>query len=166
MALNISSLKTERHWRSSTTLNSKEFAILLKWFTLAYEQEHGVSLETAQINLSKEFIFPTYSDFLFFVLFNLKNPTTFDVNGLIFDMSQSAAENNYKRGLSLLEIALSLRNNLPRQSFKDISDFKSYLKEHKSLKLDVTEITVQRPRDKEKQKARYSGKKSDIRANA
>jgi hypothetical protein len=162
MSLSILSLKTERQWRSSTTLSSKQFAVLVKWFSVAYEQEHGVSLETAQINLSKEFIFSTYPDFLFFVLFSLKNPTTFDVNGLIFGISQSAAESNFKRGLAVLELALSITNNLPRQNFKDIADFKNYLKEHKILKIDVTEITVQRPRNKEKQVERYSGKKNAI----
>lgn len=166
MALSITFLKTDRQWRSSTTLNAKEFDALLKWFALAYEQEHEVSLEDAQINLSKDFIFSTYPDFLFFILFSLKNPTTFDVNGLIFEISQSAAETNFKRGLHILETALSLCTSLPRQSFKDISDFKTYIKEHKCLKIDVTEITVQRPRNKEKQTARYSGKKSGILVNA
>ena len=154
------SLFCQRSCLATGDLQLHKFEVLVGWFSVAYEQEHGVSLENAQIDLSKDFVFSTYRAFLFFVLFSLKNPTTFDVNGLIFDISQSAAETIFKRGLALLEIALSMRTDLPRQNFKDISDFKNYLKEHKILKIDVTEITVQRPRNKEKQKVRYSGKKT------
>lgn len=166
MALSLSSLKTERQWRSATTLNALEFEALLTYFERAYEQENGVSLAVAQQNLCQEFVFSTYADLLFYVLFSLKNPTTFDVNGLIFGISQSAAEANFKKGVAILEVALGLSKNLPRQAFKDMEDFKKYLKDHKILKIDVTEIAVQRPRNKEKQKARYSGKKSDIPASA
>ena len=78
-----------------------------------------------------------------FTLFSLKNPTTFDVNGLIFGISQTAAEYNFRKGLELLRSALSLCGQLPRQKFKGLADFESYAREHDCLKIDATEVAVQ-----------------------
>lgn len=165
MSLSLESLTTERHWRSSTGLSEGEFKRLSHWFGTAYKSSQAVGIDEAQAYMKKEFVFGTYADLLFFTLFSLKNPTTFDVNGLIFDISQTAAEYNFRKGLELLRSALSLCGQLPRQDFQDLSDFESYVREHECLKIDATEIAVQRPRNKEVQKARYSGKKSGTPSN-
>jgi hypothetical protein len=160
MGLSLDSLSTERQWRSSTGLNEQEFKRLSHWFGTAYKSSQEVGLDEAQSHMGKVFVFGTYSELLFFTLFSLKNPTTFDVNGLIFGISQSATEYNFRKGLELLRSALSLCGHLPRQDFKDLADFECFVRDHDCLKIDATEVAVQRPRDKAIQKARYSGKKS------
>ena len=165
MSLRLESLSTERQWRSSTGLSEPEFKRLSQWFGTAYKSSQNLGIDEAQANMGKAFVFGTYAELLFFTLFSLKNPTTFDVNGLIFDISQTAAEYNFRKGLELLRSALSLCGQLPRQDFQDLADFEAYVREHECLKIDTTEIAVQRPRNKELQKARYSGKKSGTPSN-
>lgn len=165
MGLNFKSLSTEREWRSSTGLSQSDFDKLVHWFGMAYKSVHEVSIEEAQLHMGRSFIFATYDSLLFFVLFSLKNPTTFDVNGLIFGISQTAAEYHFRRGLKVLHRALELSGQMPRQDFKDLCDFQSALAGHECLKIDVTEVLVHRPQNKMLQKARYSGKKSTIAAN-
>lgn len=163
MSLNLSQLSTDRSWRAATTLSAAEFYRLLPWFTQAYESSQGIDIVSAQTNLKKEFAFPDCAELLFFVLFTLKNPSTYDVNGLIFGISQSAAVNNFSRGLRILHKALELSGQLPAQEFEDEESLKAYLSRHKVLKIDVTELSIQRPKNPQEQKRHYSGKKSGIR---
>ena len=84
MSLSIAQLKTDRSWRSSTGLSQIKFNQLLIPFTKAYNAVYQVDIDTHQENLDKEFAFSTCQDLLFYVLFCLKNPTVYDVRGLIF----------------------------------------------------------------------------------
>ena len=98
MGLSLQSLSTERQWRSSTGLSQSEFKCLSQWFGTAYESTQAVGTAEAEAHL-KKFVFGTYAELLFFTLFSLKNPTTFDANGLIFGISQTAAGYNFRKGL-------------------------------------------------------------------
>lgn len=159
MSLQISDLKTDREWSSATSVKKQQFYNLLPWFSKGYVDIHGISIENIQENLNQEFIFSTCEQLLFFVLFAIKNPTTYDVNGLIFNISQSASEQNFKKGILILKRAIELADQLPAQSFEDQEQLLDLINQHKKLKLDVTEITVQRPKNKADQKSVYSGKK-------
>lgn len=161
MSLQISDLKTDRNWSAATSVKKHQFYNLLPWFSKGYVDIYGISIENIQENLNQEFIFTTYEELLFFVLFVIKNPTTYDVNGLIFGISQSASEQNFKKGLLILKRAVELAGQLPVQSFENQEQLVNFVNQHKKLKLDVTEITVQRPKDKVNQKTLYSGKKKD-----
>lgn len=165
MSLQISSLNTDREWSAATSVKSHQFYRLLPWFSRAYFDIYGVSLENMQQNLNQEFAFSTYDELLFFVLFVIKNPTTYDVNGLIFGISQSASEQNFKKALLILKRALELATQLPMQSFENQDQLINFINQHKKLKLDVTEIEVQRPKNKANQKALYSGKKKHTPVN-
>jgi len=48
---------------------------------------------------------------------------------------------------------------MPKRSFDTVEEFQEYFNGHKKLILDGTEQRVQRPKNKEKQKTMYSGKK-------
>lgn len=163
MSLTLSQLKSQRSWRAATTLSKEEFYRLLPWFTQAYEMSQGTDIASAQSNLKKAFAFSNYEELLFFILFTLKNPSTYDVNGLIFGISQSAAVNNFRRGMGILHKALELSGQLPAQEFEDEEALQACLSRHGVLKIDATELSIQRPKDKQKQKNHYSGKKSAIR---
>jgi len=165
MSLQIADLKTDREWSAATSFKKQEFYDLLTWFSKGYLAIYTISIEKIQENLKQEFSFSTYQELLFFVLFTLKNPTTYDVNGIIFGISQSASEQNFKKGLLILKKAIELAQQLPTQSFSDEQALVAFVNQHKKLKIDVTEIAVQRPKDKVKQKSLYSGKKKDILVN-
>lgn len=162
MSLHLSQLKNDREWSATTSVKKSHFDSLLPWFSKSYEQIHGLNIQEAQANLNQSFVFATYGDLLFFVLFVLKNPTTYDVNGLIFGISQTAAETNFKKGIVILKNALFLTGQLPLREFENEAALIAFINEHKHLKIDVTEISIQRPKNKELQKSHYSGKKRDI----
>lgn len=162
MALSVENLKNSREWNASIGMTQTKFELLLPYFESAYVKLNTVGIKEAQENLDQTFVLPTYKDFLFFTLFTLKNPTTFDVNGLIFGFSQSAAGTNFKRGCKILKVAFELCHQLPVNEFKTDEEVISFLNGQKRLKIDVTEIKVQRPKKSESQKNLYSGKKKVI----
>lgn len=159
MALSIENLKKSREWNASIGMTKTKFEALLPYFESAYIELNGIGIKEAQENLKQTFVLPKYKDFLFFILFTLKNPTTFDVNGLIFNFSQTAAETNFKKGCKILKKAFELCHQLPENQFDTEEELITFLSKHKRLKVDVTEINVQRPKKSESQKNLYSGKK-------
>ena len=97
---------------------------------------------------------------LFFVLYYLKNYPTYDVLGLEFGMHRSNAFRNINRYMLALKIALSKNGALPSES---ITGLNYKLKDVKLIIIDGTEQRRNRPKNKEKQKKYYSGKKNAIR---
>lgn len=128
-------------------------------FARAYEMLHGVSVEQAAKNLSQTFALPTRQDCLFFVLFQLKNGLTQNCLGPIFGMDGSSAWRNFHKYTVVLEVALRQQNALPRRHFTSVEEFTTYLRGEKEVTLDVSEYPIERPRDTERQKENYSGKK-------
>jgi hypothetical protein len=159
MALSVENLKKSREWSAAIGMTKAKFELLLPYFESAYLKLNTVGIKEAQENLKQDFVLPTYKDFLFFILFVLKNPTTFDVNGLIFGFSQTAAQTNFRIGCKILRVAFELCHQLPKNEFETETELISFLSKQKRLKIDVTEINVQRPKNNESQKEHYSGKK-------
>jgi hypothetical protein len=170
MSLSLAQLKTDRDWRSSTGLSQRgrpaaKFTRLLTLFMKAYQAVYEVDIAAHQANLKKEFVFDTYQDLLFYVLFCLKNPTVYQIRGLIFGLSASTADYNFEKGLALLEKALDAQ--LPARQFGCLTAFLDWVQQHSVLTIDVTEVRIQRqgaapPKDNQRQKDSYSGKKSTI----
>jgi hypothetical protein len=158
VSLRLAQLKTDRDWRSSTGLSQVKFTQLLALFTKAYQAVYEVDIADHQANLKKDFVFDTYQDLLFYVLFCLKNPTVYDVRGLILGLSSSTAEYNFEKGLALLEKALDA--HMPARRFGCLTTFLDWVQQHPVLTIDVTEVRIQRPKDQQGQKDTYSGKKS------
>ncbi len=153
------SILDHRQWKSTTGLSEKEFHILSKLFGKTYEKQSGIDIVKKSFNLQQDFLFSTYEDCLFFLLFYLKNPVVFDTLGFIFDTNTSVVQKNFKRLLPILEETLNDKGLLPKRQFTDIDDFKRCLGETDEIIFDATELPIQRPKDKEKQKELYSGKK-------
>jgi hypothetical protein len=152
-------LSYERQWKSTIGLKKNEFLFLSKLFGQTYEKICQVSISEKSANLSKDFTFSTYEDCLFFVLFYLKNPLVYDTLGLLFGINGSLAQKNLERLLPILEETLRDKNLLPRRNFKDLEDFQNFMEKHQDIIIDATETQIQRPKDSEKQKLFYSGKK-------
>ena len=92
-------------------------------------------------------------------LFYLRHAPTFEVLGLLFEVSKTTANDVFHYWLKVL------RNLLPASLYEEIgqegdnwSEFQKYLEQHRLL-VDSTEQDRARPQDNREQKEYYSGKK-------
>ncbi len=96
---------------------------------------------------------------LFFILFYFKCYPTLDLLGLLFDLDRSNALCNIQRLTPILEKTLGEKQVLPRRRIGTLKELLVIFPEAKELFIDGTERPIQRPKDKERQKGNYSGKK-------
>jgi hypothetical protein len=162
MRISISDLKTDRHWRSSTGYDEARFRELLNLFGKAYEKLNGLSIEEVKSKSPMESRLNSYEELLFFTLFSLKSGLTYDLLGLVTGMDGSNAKRNQQLGISVLKEALSSGGFAPKREFKNVEEFKELFKDIDSIIIDGTEQRMQRPKDNEKQKDSFSGKKNRI----
>jgi len=94
---------------------------------------------------------------LFFILFFLKNYPTYDVLGVQFGIHRSNAFRKVNRFMEALQIALKDSGALPSATIEELN---KRLKGVDLVIVDGTEQRKNRPKDKEKQKNYYSGKKN------
>ena len=80
------------------------------------------------------------------------------MRALIFGLPTATADYNFEKGVAILEIALAAFQ--PARSFANLAEFLVYFRHHSHLTIDVTEVYVQRPKNKVRQKEIYSGKKT------
>ena len=156
--MQLNQLKSDRAWRAALGICEAKFRQLAVLFEQAYQTEYEVDIITKQQRLKKEFAFSKTEELLFYVLFCQKNPTIHDVRALIFNLPTATADYNFEKGMALLDNALLAFQ--PAQHFADLTEFLAYFRHHAHLTIDVTEIAVQRPQDKARQKETYSGKKT------
>ena len=161
MGLSYTSIRTERQWRSATGLSQERFNWLAAEFGKSYQQYYGVSVEEKMKNLKQQFVFTTYEQMLFFVLFILKNTLTWDNAGLVFGISGPDAYLNFTRFFPLLQTALERLSCLPIRDLKDWQKLRSAFSQQLVLLLDGSELPVQRPEDEQQQEQAFSGKKKD-----
>jgi len=103
--------------------------------------------------------FKTSREKLFFILFYLKNYPTYDVLGIQFGLHRSSAFRKVTRFMEALTIALRNNRSLPAESIEELN---TRLRGIGLVIVDGTEQRKNRPKDKEKQKNYYSGKKNVI----
>jgi len=159
MAFSYRTLLGEKQFRASTGISPNKFKDFIPLFSISYENIYQVSITQQQLNMNQSFVFPTYEDLLFFTLFALKNPMTEEVLGAVFCISDTAARNNFAKGLKILHNVFINNNLLPMRTFESVEDFKAHFSQEGTLVIDATELRVQRPTDQEEQKIYYSGKK-------
>jgi hypothetical protein len=161
MGLSYTAIRTERQWRSATGLSQERFNLLAAEFGKSYQQHYGVSVEEKMKNLGHQFIFTTYEQMLFFVLFVLKNTLTWDNAGLVFGISGPDAYLNFTRFFPLLQTALERLSCLPIRDLKDWQKLRSAFSQQLVLLMDGSELSVQRPENEQQQQQAFSGKKKD-----
>ena len=77
----------------------------------------------------------------------------------LFGFDRSCAWDWVHRLMPVLEKALGHKQALPQRKLRSMAEFLACFPEVKSVILDGTERPVQRPKDSERQKENYSGKK-------
>jgi hypothetical protein len=144
-----------------TGLNRKAFEALLPSFSEAYRQSQmkpGVERQRAPGGGRKATL-RTTRDKLFYILLYCKCYPTFDFMSVLFDFDRSCAWDWVHRLLPVLEQALGYKQALPERQVRSMEEFLERFPAVKAVIFDGTERPVQRPKDPDKQKEHYSGKK-------
>ena len=101
----------------------------------------------------------TVEEKLFFILLYYRIYPTFDVLGFFYDRDRSNTNRMYQYLTPLLEAALGRKMVLPKRQITSVKEFLEVFPEAKEVFIDGTERPIQRPKNKDQQKANYSGKK-------
>ena len=96
---------------------------------------------------------------LSFILFYFKCYPTFDVLGLLFNLDRSNSNRNAHKLTPILEKALGREMALPKRKTRTVEELFAIFPDVRDLFIDGTERPIQRPKNNEKQKENYSGKR-------
>lgn len=154
-------LQDDRLLRAMLGLNRKAFEKLLPSFSEAYQQSQmkpGVERKRASGGGRKATL-RTIGDKLFYILLYCKCYPTFDLMSALFGFDRSCAWDWVHGLLPVLEQALGHKQALPERKVRSMEEFLERFPEVKAVSFDGTERPVQRPKDSDKQKEHYSGKK-------
>lgn len=155
-------LKQDRLLRALTGVNRKAFEVLLPTFREVYEQTRQELKEKPRqrgLGGGRKAHLGTDAAKLLFILFYFKCYPTFDLAGLIFGIYRSVAHDWVHRLQVVLETALGYKMALPERKLNSVEEFIERYPSVKKVMIDGTERPIQRPKDGEKQKLNYSGKK-------
>jgi hypothetical protein len=157
-------LKNERQILALTGLNSEEFKNLLPAFTAVLQKKrreyYNLNATGARaMGGGRKGFLKTVEDKLFYILFYYKCYPTFDLAGFIFGCDRSKACLRQQELSKILESSLGKKLVMPKRKMRTMEEFFQAFPEAKEVFIDGTERPIQRPKDKEKQKNNYSGKK-------
>lgn len=150
-------MKSERLMRATTGMSIKQFSELLPAFLLNLADSF-ISNRGINPCRGRKFILPIEQQ-LFFILFYLKCYPTFDVAAFFYGVDKASCCRWVQWFLPALESTLGAKQVLPKRKVADIKDLFDLVPETKELYVDGTERPRRRPKDNEKQKQYYSGKK-------
>lgn len=156
--------KNKRLMLSLTGLTPEEFEELLVVFAIflqklkVKEYKRNAKGERAMGGGRKGFL-RTVEVKLFFILFYYKCYPTFDLAGFMFGCDRSKACKQQQKLSKVLESTLRKKLVLPKRKIGNIEEFIEAFPEVKEIFIDGTERPIQRPKNKDKQKNNYSGKK-------
>lgn len=157
-------LKNPRLTSALTGLTPEEFTTLLQTFgdvlmkTMKRRHDDHPDKQRAFGGGRKGFL-PTVSDKFFFILFYYKCYPTYDLASFLFDCDRACACRRQFFLSGILQATLRKKLALPKRQLKSVEDFFKAFPEAKEVFIDGTERPIQRPKDKERQKENYSGKK-------
>ncbi len=160
-------LKSDRLMRATTGLSASEFNQLVQSFGQELQKGRWIRYEIGVKRGDRERKpgggrtgnLRSFKEKLFFVLFYFKCYPTFDVLGLLFDLNRSNACRNVQKLTPVLEKTLGKKMVLPKRKISTLEELFEIFPNVKDLFIDGTERPIQRPKDNEKQKENYSGKK-------
>jgi len=160
--------KSPRKFLSMTSLKVEEFDILLPFFAKEYEATHSETHTRAGQERQRKAgggnkpRLATMEDKLLFILVYKKTYPLQAAQGLLFGMGQSQANEWIHRLSPILESTLIRSGHMPERDGQAFEQSGSSEDAPTDLIIDGTERRKQRPKDPEKQKQAYSGKKRPI----
>ncbi|KAF5425999.1 DDE superfamily endonuclease [Candidatus Methanomarinus sp.] len=166
--LNIDrALGDDRLIKAIIGLSASEFNKLIERFREEFQNEAQARYETG-VELGNRERKPgggrigklgSYATKLFFTLFYFKCYPIFNILGFLFVLDRSNAHRNSHKLASILEKALGKEMVLPARKISTAEELLEAFPDVRDLLIDGTERPIQRPKDNEKQKENYSGKK-------
>lgn len=146
---------SDRSYRASTGLSKKDFIDLAEKFSHYYKPTILVGYPEG---FGNESIFQNPSEALYFLLYAHKTSLSYDVLGLNFGMSRSAAHQAEIKLKPILKSILRDEGALPKRLFENVEEMEAYFDGVEALLIDATEIPMHRPDNEDTQKERYSKK--------
>jgi|ERR1044071_3256152 hypothetical protein len=158
--------KTKRRFLALTGLTVNEFEKIVPAFERAYERKYP-SNKTVEGKERKrktggggESELKSYEDKLLLALVYQKSYPLQELIGVVFDLSQSRVNHWLHRLLPVLKDALDDLDLLPERDGKKFARHERGRGKKAPLIIDGVDRRLQRPKNQEKQKLQYSGKKN------
>lgn len=150
-----------REWHAVLGVDNEDFSYLVGLCHNFLQNRDGMTYkQNLMINPNgRNARFQTLKELIFATLMVLKSGITFDLFGYLFNIDQSTAIRQFKKGLKIIHDTLDMEGYTPLRDFSDVKQFKNQFVKGETLILDGTEQFIQRPTDYEAQKDHYSGKK-------
>jgi len=157
-------LKRDRLCRALTGLTPQEFMGLLAVFAAALQQRATEKYltdasRTRKPGAGRKLFAVTVEDKLFFTLLYHKVYPTFDTLSFLYNRDRGNVWRATNHLAPVLESAMGKKLALPKRQIKSVEEFFEAFPEAKEVFLDGTERPIQRPKNKGRQTANYSGKK-------
>lgn len=146
-----------------TGVTLQEFNNLIPAFSQAWleekQKQHDRNSKERKLGGGRIGFLKTIERKLFFILFYYKCYPTYDLLSIVYDCNRSNACRRQFQLSDIVEKALGKKLTLPERQMKKLEDFFKAFPEAREVFVDGAERPIQRPKNKEKQKANYSGKK-------
>jgi hypothetical protein len=152
-------LQDERLMRAVIGMGRKEFTELLKRFAPLTNRVKYKRSRKRKKGAGRKHTLKTADQKLFYMLFYMKCYPTFDVAAFFLAVDKSQTKRWVDEMRITLEKALGKAMVLPARRIRSVKEFLKRFPAVRELLVDGTERPVQRPKNKKKQKERYSGKK-------
>ncbi len=154
-------LSQDRLLRATTGLNRKAFEDLLVKFEEVYLSwpQKREKPRKRRVGGGRKARLITIQEKLFYILFYFKCYPTFDLAAVLFDFDRSQANRWVHRLQPILEKTLGEKKVLPLRKLSSVDEFIEHFPTVKEVIVDGTERPICRPKDPEKQKDYFSGKK-------
>ena len=152
-------MQDDRLMRAVIGMGRKEFLKLLEKFTPFVKRARYKRNRKRKAGAGRTHTLETPEGKLFYMLFYMKCYPTYDVAGFFFGVDKSQTKRWVDDFRVALEKALGKAMVLPVRKMRSVEEFLERFPAIRELIIDGTERPVQRPKDKKKQKERYSGKK-------
>jgi hypothetical protein len=145
-----------------TGLNRKAFENLLEKFEKVYneqEEKRGKRPRKRKRGGGRKGRLASMAEKLFYILFYFKCYPTFDLASVLFDFDRSQAHRWVHKLQEILEKTLGEKQVLPLRQIHSVEEFLEKFPMVKKVIVDGTERAISRPKNEEKQRENYSGKK-------
>lgn len=151
--------KNGRLTSALTGLTPKEFLNLLPVSAEAWQKSKQHKNRKRKIGGGRIGFLRTIPEKMFFILFCCKCYPAYDAMSFFYGVDRANAFRRRRQLSGILEAAPGKKLVLPERQMRSAEDFLKAFPEAREVFIDGTERPIQRPEDKEKQKASYSGKK-------
>ena len=155
-------LGKDRLLRAMIGLNRKAFENLLEKFEKVYneeEEKRGKRPRKRKRGGGRKGRLASMAEKLFYILFYFKCYPTFDLASVLFDFDRSQAHRWVHKLQEILEKTLGEKQVLPLRQIHSVEEFLEKFPMVKKVIVDGTERAISRPKNEEKQRENYSGKK-------